>query len=65
MGEMAEYYAELALAEEPIERKVKCKYCGKKKLEWYKFKGKWRLINRDGSIHVCPIDTKGLEEWKS
>lgn len=37
-----------------------CKFCGAENLWWRQFGYKWKLIEEDGSVHVCPPNEKDL-----
>lgn len=58
MGDMAEYYMELAFSHpdfDDLEQRAPktCKHCGAQDLEWGQHNGQWRLYNSNGDLHKC------------
>lgn len=62
MGEMADYYLDLAFDDEYFATRVHChkvktivcKYCGETDLIWQKKNNKWILVHtEDGREHTC------------
>jgi hypothetical protein len=72
MGEIADYLVDRMpfprhrRSRSPLRRmateNVTRKFCGAEGLRWQKFRGKYRLLNSDLSVHVCAPNLEGFED---